>query len=128
VDALDGQPGVYSARFAELTGEREPDEDVAKANIRKLLQKMEGCLDRKARFRTVIALLINGNQYLFEGMAEGIILEEERGTHGFGYDPVFRPDGYHQSFAQMPLIEKNQISHRAKAVAKLADFLKKYRG
>ena len=87
---------------------------------------MEGKNDRKARFRTVIALVIGGKQYTFEGVVEGRILQERRGEGGFGYDPVFLPDGYDESFAEMPLSLKNQISHRARAVSQLAGFLRTY--
>lgn len=126
VDALEGEPGVYSARYAELTNEMMSGEGVSDANIRKLLCQMQGKDDRKARFRTIIALVIDGDQYAFEGMVEGRITEERRGAGGFGYDPVFLPDGYNESFAEMPLSDKNLISHRARAVEKLADFLKNY--
>lgn len=126
VPALGGVPGVYSARFAERSGERMPDETVSDANIRKLLGQMEGFKDRKARFRTVIALVIKGKEYTFEGIVEGSILGERRGEGGFGYDPVFLPEGCLETFAEMPLAEKNKISHRARAVSKLAQFLKNY--
>jgi XTP/dITP diphosphohydrolase len=127
VRALGNVPGVYSARYAELTGERMPDESVPDANIRKLLRQMDGLIDRSARFRTVIALFIDGRQYTFEGVIDGSILIERRGNVGFGYDPVFQPRGYRQTFAEMPLEEKNRISHRAAATRKLAEFLKNYR-
>ncbi|MFC2081422.1 non-canonical purine NTP pyrophosphatase, partial [Bacteroidota bacterium] len=126
--ALGGIPGVYSARYAELSGERKPDEAVSEANIRKLLRQMEGVNDRRARFRTVIALVIDGEEFTFEGIVEGDILEEKRGEGGFGYDPVFIPDGCQETFAEMPLHEKNKISHRARAVRKLAKFLKNLSG
>jgi XTP/dITP diphosphohydrolase len=109
-----------------LTGERLGGEPVPEANIRKLLKRLEGEQDRKARFRTVIALILNGTEYLFEGIVEGEILEQKKGNRGFGYDPVFLPEGYDLSFAEMSLAEKNSISHRARAVLKLVDFLKNY--
>ena len=124
VRALGNAPGVYSARYAELSGERMPGEPVPDANIRKLLGQMDGLTDRAARFRTVIALFIDGQQYLFEGTADGHILEERRGKAGFGYDPVFLPSGHRRTFAEMSLDEKNKISHRAIAIGKLVEFLK----
>ncbi len=117
VKALDGAPGVYSARYA---GEDCRAED----NIRKLLTNLEGISDRRAAFRTVIAWLIGDEQYFFEGAILGKISDEKRGESGFGYDPVFVPDGYEQTFAELGEEIKNQISHRARAVAKLADHLK----
>lgn len=116
VDALNGQPGVHSARFA---GERK-DSD---ANIEKLLTLLDGTKNRKARFRTVIALIIDGREYLFEGIVTGTILNEKRGSGGFGYDPVFVPEGKELTFAEMDLDEKNKISHRARAFEKLRLFL-----
>lgn len=116
VDELSGAPGVHSARFA---GESK-DSD---ANITKLLGLLEGKKSRKARFRTVIALIFNKREYLFEGTVEGEIIDRRRGTEGFGYDPVFVADGYEQTFAEIPLSEKNRISHRARAIKKLTDFL-----
>ena len=127
VDFLKGAPGVYSARYADVTNERESDESVSAANIRKLLSRMLGATNRKARFRTVISLILEGQEHFFEGMVEGTILEIPRGSGGFGYDPVFLPAGYTESFAQMTLEQKNNISHRAIAVSKLATFLKNYR-
>ncbi len=126
VDALGGEPGVYSARYAELSNEKREGEEASEANIRKLLKRMEGVGERHARFRTIISLVIDGDQYSFEGIVEGKILEENRGKGGFGYDPVFMPEGYEESFAEMPLSEKNRISHRARAVEQLAEFLKNY--
>lgn len=117
IDSLDGRPGVYSARYA---GEPHNFE----ANIYKVLKELEGNKNRKARFRTVIILIVNGNEFQFEGAIEGRILEKRRGSKGFGYDPIFIPDGYNQTFAEMPLSEKNKISHRAIAVEKLIVFLK----
>ena len=116
VEALDGAPGVYSARYAG------PAHD-SRANVEKLLHALSGKTDRKAQFRTVIALILNGNEYLFEGIVKGRITESPRGSKGFGYDPVFVPDGWQETFAEMGEQEKNAISHRAKAVHKLADFL-----
>lgn len=119
VYALGGRPGVYSARYA---GEGCAFAD----NIRKLLSEMKGISDRRARFRTVVALIIEGREYLFEGKVEGHLLETEAGTHGFGYDPLFVPEGYDITFAQMDESTKNAISHRGEAIRKMADFLKKY--
>ncbi|HPX07079.1 MAG TPA: non-canonical purine NTP diphosphatase [Tenuifilaceae bacterium] len=116
VDALNGAPGVYSARYA---GEQKNPQD----NIVKLLAELNGVGNRKARFRTVISLVIGGNETLFEGVVEGVILTEKHGEAGFGYDPIFMPDGYNVSFAQMELDEKNAISHRGRAVSKLVSFL-----
>lgn len=116
VNALDGGPGVYSARYA---GEECTPED----NIQKLLGALINTNDRSARFCTVIALNLKGKQYLFEGICPGEILKEKHGQSGFGYDPIFKPLGYVTSFAEMTLAEKGQISHRGKAVAKLAEFL-----
>ena len=117
IDALNGRPGVYSARYA---GPQCHFQD----NINRVLREMEGETNRSARFRCVIALILNGQEHQFEGAVEGKILTEEHGSEGFGYDPVFQPDGYDQSFAEMPLEIKNKISHRGKAVAKLTAFLK----
>ena len=116
VEALGGEPGVYSARYA---GEGKSFDD----NINKLLNRLEGVEERKARFRTVIALIIENREYMFEGTVEGEILAERKGTGGFGYDPVFRAAGYDQTFAEMPLSEKNRISHRAVAMRKLLNFI-----
>ena len=124
VDCLHGAPGVYSARYAELTSNRIVNETVSESNIRKLLKEMEGISIRKARFRTVICLILNLKEHLFEGIVEGTIIEGKRGAGGFGYDPVFRPDGYTATFAEMSLDEKNKISHRARAVNDLAKFLR----
>lgn len=117
VDALHGAPGVYSGRYA---GEPRSDD----RNVEKLLQEMQGISNRKARFRTVIALIQDGKEYAFEGVAEGEIIEQRTGTGGFGYDPVFKPTGYDQTFAELSMEEKNQISHRGKAVQALIKFLK----
>ena len=121
VEALDGAPGVYSARYAGVEGSQEAR---AKANIVKLLHKLSGTTNRKARFRTVIAYIDADNrEQLFEGVVNGAIIEDATGNEGFGYDPVFMPDGYDITFAQMPLDEKNLISHRAKAFQKFASIL-----
>lgn len=117
VDALNGEPGVHSARYAEGT-----DHD-SEANMRKLLSKMANIKDRTARFRTVISLIINGVEHQFEGRVEGRIATEKHGTEGFGYDPIFIPEGYDKSFAELGEEVKNQISHRARAVKKLAEYL-----
>ena len=115
--ALDGRPGVYSARYA---GEGCYYQD----NVLKLLGEMQGAADRRACFKTVVALILNGETYFFEGRVDGIILPEQRGTDGFGYDPVFLPDGYDQTFAEMSPATKNSISHRGRAIQQLAAFLK----
>ena len=121
VDALNGEPGVHSARYAEGT-----DHD-SEANMTKLLKKLDGISDRKARFKTVIALVQQENGIetirLFEGKVEGDITLQREGTEGFGYDPIFQPEGYDHTFAALGLDIKNHISHRARAVAKLADYL-----
>ena len=117
IEALNGEPGVFSARYA---GEAKNPE----ANIDKVLGKLAKIKNRKARFRTVISLVINGTETQFEGIVDGEILNERQGNSGFGYDPVFLPEGFSQSFAEMSLLEKNRISHRGRAVAKLAAFLK----
>jgi XTP/dITP diphosphohydrolase len=119
IEALNGQPGVHSARFA---GESKD----SSANIAKVLTMLKGIENRKARFRTVIALIFENKEYLFEGIASGIIIDEKRGDEGFGYDPVFIPDGKKLTFAQMTMTEKNKISHRATAFEKLKEFLNKH--
>lgn len=116
VDALSGRPGVKSARYA---GEDCNPEN----NINKILHELENIRNRKARFRTVISLIINGKEMQFEGSVEGVILLEKQGKEGFGYDPVFMPEGLDRSFAEMPSHVKNSISHRARATQKLIDFL-----
>jgi len=116
VEALDGAPGVYSARYAG------PEHD-SQANILKLLQALDGQTNRKARFRTVIAFILGDDAFFFEGIINGQITESPRGTNGFGYDPVFVPDNYTETFAELSESAKNSISHRAKAVHKLAGFL-----
>jgi len=119
IDALEGRPGVNSARFAGTHRNFE-------ANIDKVLILMTGVKDRKARFRTIIALIINDKEFLFEGEVRGSILYERHGTGGFGYDPIFLPDGESLSFAEMTLEAKNKISHRARAFEKLKLFLSEY--
>jgi XTP/dITP diphosphohydrolase len=116
VEALNGEPGVYSARYAGEYGNHS-------ANIDKLLHKLKGVENRKARFITVISLIWNGAEHFFEGTVEGTIRHERAGTGGFGYDPIFQPNGYTITFAEMSLEEKNKLSHRAKAVEKLIEFL-----
>ena len=119
IAALDGLPGVHSARFA---GE---DKDSSE-NIRKVLYMLGTNENREARFRTVIALILDKKEYLFEGIVNGKIIYEKRGTMGFGYDPIFVPEGNHFTFAEMDLTEKNTVSHRAKAFNKLKEFLLHY--
>lgn len=116
VEALNNAPGVYSARYAG-------SEHDAEANMKKLLYEMSNKTNRKARFRTVIALILNGKEYLFEGEIKGSISTEKKGINGFGYDPIFVPENYTQSFAEMGNDIKNTISHRAEAVKKLSIFL-----
>lgn len=117
VDALNGAPGVYSARYA---GKEKDDQ----ANNEKLLRELAGERNRKAQFKTVIALHYNGVQHLFTGIVEGEIVEEKQGEGGFGYDPLFKAEGMTKSFAELSLEEKNAVSHRGKAVSQLVDFLK----
>lgn len=116
VEALNGAPGVYSARYAGEEGN-------ADKNMDKLLDALKGNPNRKARFVTAIALILDGKEYLFEGSVEGQIAKERRGDGGFGYDPVFIPDGYEVSFAEMGPSEKNAISHRKRALSKMCEFL-----
>lgn len=120
IEVLGGEPGVITARYAGA--ERDPD-----ANMNLVLQKLAGKDNRKAQFRTVIALLINGEEHLFEGVVKGKIAYEKRGAGGFGYDPIFIPDGYEQTFAELSSAIKNSISHRARATRKLIAFLKEWR-
>ncbi|HOS15765.1 MAG TPA: non-canonical purine NTP diphosphatase [Bacteroidales bacterium] len=117
IEALNGRPGVYSARYA---GEDCNFDD----NMNKVLNEMNGMLNRKASFRTVIALILNGKEYLFEGKVDGEILKEKKGIIGFGYDPIFQPAGFNKTFAEMATDEKNHISHRGRSIQKLVDFLK----
>lgn len=119
IAALNGEPGVYSARYA---GEGCTFQD----NMNKVLKNLEGSENRSACFRTVISLILDGKEHYFEGRVDGEILTEEQGTDGFGYDPIFRPNGFEQTFAQMSLEQKNQISHRGLAVQKLVEFLRNY--
>lgn len=119
IEALNGEPGVYSARYA---GESKSSED----NMDLVLEKMKGIENRAARFRTVISLLIDGKEYLFEGIVNGTIREERSGTGGFGYDPIFQPNDHSVTFSEMSTEEKNKISHRGHAVRKLVDFLSSY--
>jgi len=116
IEALGGKPGVYSARYA---GEHCSFQD----NVRKVLHELQGVANRKACFKTVIALILTETKYFFEGKIEGEIIETEKGTNGFGYDPVFKPFGYDKTFAEMTDAEKNSISHRALATQQLNDFL-----
>jgi len=118
VDVLQGDPGVYSARYAG-------DSCTYEENVEKLLREMKGQSHRQACFKTVISLILNKKEYRFEGRVNGQIIEKGRGAGGFGYDPVFLPDGYTQTFAEMPLKFKSKISHRSQAVEKLVNFLKK---
>lgn len=124
VDALGGEPGVYSARYAGGEGHD------SEANMAKLLAELGGNSDRRARFRTVIALIEGGQEEpkLFEGIVTGEITADRRGGEGFGYDPIFRPDGHAETFAEMGHEMKNKISHRARAVAKLVEYLKQQAG
>ncbi len=117
VEALNGAPGVYSARYAGGEGHD------AQANMLKLLHELDGMENRKAQFRTAISLILDGKEYLFEGVIKGEIIKEKRGDSGFGYDPVFMPEGYDRTFAELGNDIKNQISHRALAVQKLCEFL-----
>lgn len=122
VDALGGEPGVYSARYAG-------EECCSEANMQKLLHNLTGKSDRNAQFRTVIALIINREEKLFNGIVKGTIAEEKMGDSGFGYDPIFIPEGFSESFAQMSSEQKNSISHRYRATKQLSDYLKeKYKG
>ena len=117
VDALGGQPGVHTARYAY------PDRNDNEANVDKLLRELQGATNRKAHFRTVIALIIGGEGHLFEGRVDGHITETRRGTEGFGYDPVFSPEDTGKTFAELGVEVKNRLSHRARAVQKLCAFL-----
>ncbi|NJB71994.1 XTP/dITP diphosphohydrolase [Saonia flava] len=118
VDALDGMPGVYSARYA---GEQKSSED----NMDKLLQELKKKNNRTAKFKTVIALNLPTEKKQFHGTVEGEITTKKYGKKGFGYDPIFKPNGYDKTFAELPLLEKNKISHRGRAVQKLASYLSK---
>ena len=116
VEALNNEPGVFSARYA---GGRDNE-----ANINLVLKKLEGITNRKARFKTVISLQQRGQNHIFEGTINGTIREDLSGLQGFGYDPIFQPDGYDITFAEMDMAQKNAISHRAQALKKMLDFLK----
>ena len=118
IEALDGEPGVYSARYAG-------EEKSSLKNIQKVLEKMSDIDNRRARFRCVIALIIDEKEYIFEGIINGQILRSPVGDFGFGYDSIFKADGYDVSFAQMTLDDKSEISHRGEAIKKLVEFLKK---
>jgi non-canonical purine NTP pyrophosphatase (RdgB/HAM1 family) len=125
VESLGGAPGVYSARYASMMGSGNAQSHDSGANMTRLLHELEEKDNRKARFRTIIALIIDGKITTFEGIVNGEIIRERRGGEGFGYDPIFQPDGYNQTFAELGTNIKNHISHRAIAVQKLADYLKK---
>ncbi len=116
IEALNGEPGVYSARYAGEHGNHA-------ANNKKVLEQLKGVTNRKARFITVIALIWEGQEYFFEGTVDGTIRTELSGSDGFGYDPIFQPDGFDVTFAEMSLAQKNAISHRGRAVEKLVKFL-----
>lgn len=116
VQALNNAPGIYSARYAGQRGDRE--------NLELLLKNMEGQVNRKARFKTVVSLVQQNQHYFFEGVINGTITQEPSGVSGFGYDPIFVPDGYDITFAEMSMAQKNEISHRAQAMRKLISFLK----
>ena len=120
IEALDGRPGVHSARYAG-------DDCVAEDNMQKVLGEMQGEDKRDACFRTIISLVIDGKEFQFEGQVDGQIIPEKWGDKGFGYDPIFLPDGFKESFAQMSVQRKNEISHRGLAVKQLIEFLKKRR-
>ena len=117
VEALNGAPGIYSARYAGGEGHD------SEANMKKLLSEMQNKDNRRARFRTVICLIEGGKEHFFEGIVNGSIIRERKGGAGFGYDPIFMPDGYSETFAEMGNDEKNKISHRARAVQKLCEYL-----
>lgn len=116
ISALNGEPGVYSARYA---GEQRDSDD----NMNKVLEGLNDVTNRNAHFKTVIALNLNGKQHLFTGIANGTITQNKKGSQGFGYDPIFQPEGYEETFAELPLTIKNKISHRGKATQQLIDFL-----
>ena len=116
IDALNGEPGVHSARYAGSNND-------SNANMELVLQKMEEQTNRNARFRTIISLRLNGEEHLFEGIVNGTIRTSKSGIEGFGYDPIFQPDGYDITFSKMSMQEKNSISHRGRAIRKLVDFL-----
>ena len=117
IDSLNGEPGVYSARYSGV--DRNPDK-----NIELVLRKLKNNANRNSRFKTIISLIIDGKSVNFEGVVEGKITEEKRGSNGFGYDPIFQPDGYASTFGDMSLKEKNKISHRSIAINKMVQYLK----
>jgi XTP/dITP diphosphohydrolase len=119
VEALNNEPGVYSARYAG-------EDNNSEANMNKLLNNLKNNPNRKAQFKTAIALNIQGKQFIFEGVCKGTILTEKRGESGFGYDPIFMPDGFNRSFAEMNMTEKSSISHRGKAIEKLVTYLNEH--
>lgn len=120
VEALNNEPGIYSARYAGAGGDA--------ANLELVLKKMEGQSNRKARFKTVISLIQDNQKYLFEGVINGTLRQENAGVKGFGYDPIFQPDGYDITFAEMSMEQKNEISHRGQAMKKLITFLQSAQG
>jgi XTP/dITP diphosphohydrolase len=120
VKSLNNEPGVYSARYA---GEQKNADD----NMNLLLLNLNKKTDRQAKFTTIIALIMNGNEFIFEGELAGSIISEKKGSNGFGYDPIFKPNGYNNTLAQLDITEKNKISHRALAFKKMIDFLKVYK-
>ncbi len=122
INALNGEPGVYSARYAQ-NDVKNSSHSVTDANINNVLRNLENKKDRTARFKTVIAYIENNNKYFFDGVVHGTITTAREGDDGFGYDPVFQPDGYNKTYAQMTLKEKNLMSHRAIAFHKFAEFL-----
>ncbi len=119
VDALNNEPGVYSARYAGK-------DNNAEGNMKKLLNELGDSTNRKAQFRTAVALNIQGKQFIFEGICRGNMLKDKQGENGFGYDPIFMPSGFNKSFAEMNLNEKSKISHRGKAIEQLVSFLNNY--
>ena len=121
VETLGGRPGVHSARYSG--NDSSNDTERSESNMQKLLYEMKGKLNRRARFRTVISYVEDGKEMLFEGIVNGVLLESKRGAQGFGYDPIFVPDGFTTTFAEMSMQEKSTISHRARAVKKLVDYL-----
>ncbi len=120
IKSLNGKPGVYSARYAG-------DECDSEKNMKRVMEELLGKEDRSARFRTIISLIINGEEKTFEGIVNGKILNRKKGKDGFGYDPIFLPDGYDLSFAEMSLEEKNKISHRARATKRLIEYLNSFK-
>lgn len=116
IDALNDEPGIFSARYSGVRDDQK--------NLELVLEKMSGVLDRKARFTTVISLAHAGQNHFFEGIIEGVIVDKPTGDKGFGYDPIFQPNGYDLTFAEMTISQKNEISHRAIAMSKLIEFLK----